>query len=281
MPSSSSLLCLAVVGLASLVGGCARDAGQLAYRQRLEYGIETPEDMQRFRTPDLERQQRVASAQDYVAQLASPLEMQMMQAAAQGNATEVKAALAQGARVNAADAWGNSALLLAAGKGQLETVRLLLSSGARIEGMDASLTPLASAALHGQAQIVQLLLRKGAKVDATGRDETNALQRAVQQNQLGAARELLLGGASTKTLDSNGSDVLHNAVRDGREAMVALLLAFAADPNSLDADGLSPLYWAEFSGAAAMADQLMAAGARADRKKVVLRKSQPYDFGAN
>ena len=280
MPSSDGLQRLVLVAIgALLLGGCAGDAAQLAYRQRLEAGIETPEEMVRYRTPDLERQRMVASAQDYLPQAASPLDMQLLQAAAQGRTADMKALLAEGAHVNAADAWGNTALLLVAGRGDLESTQLLLAAGARVQGMDAPLSPLSSAALHGQAQVVRLLLRKGAKVNAGGSDGISPLAHAVQLNQLAAARELLQARANVAVKDGNGSGLLHSAVLNNRVQMVALLLEFGANPNAADADGLSPLYWAEFSAQSDVAGLLVAAGADGSRRKVAIRTSQPYAFG--
>ena len=101
----------------------------------------------------------------------------------------------------------------------------------------------------------------------------------MQLNQLATSKELLLAGANLHVKDANGSGLLHNAVRDSRVQMVALLLEFGANPNATDADGLSPLYWAEFSTQTEIVNLLTAAGADGERKKAVVRKSQPYVFG--
>ena len=102
MRSSDGLQRLALMACgALLLAGCAGDAGQLAYRQRLEAGIEAPQDMVRYRTPDLERQHMVASAQDYLPQAASPLDVKLLQAAAQGQVADLKTLLADGAHEDA------------------------------------------------------------------------------------------------------------------------------------------------------------------------------------
>jgi ankyrin repeat protein len=276
---SSRLAIPLAVAVVILFAGCSHTPSEIAYRQRVESGFETPEEVVRFKVSDMDRQRAVASAQDYLPQIANAIELDFIRAASRGDVSAVKLMLSGGIRINASDAYGNSALLEASGNGHLDVVRALLAAGAHVDGMDASLTPLSSATIHNQLQIVQLLLRKGARIDTTGKDGTPAVLRAVQLNRVDVCRELLLAGANTRTRDANGSSLLHIAVLAGYRDMVALLLEFGANPNVADADGLSPLYWAERNPQSDITSMLIKAGAIDSLKAVVSRRSHQYFFG--
>ncbi len=56
---------------------------------------------------------------------------EFLQAAASGDAKLIEAALASGADADTADAYGNTALMMACARGQLEVCKLLLNAGAQ------------------------------------------------------------------------------------------------------------------------------------------------------
>jgi len=81
-----------------------------------------------------------------------------------GNLVELL--LANGADVNAKDAFAESPLDSAVKEGLPEMVELLIAKGANVNG-DGGTTPLHKSASTGQKEIIELLLANGANVNVT------------------------------------------------------------------------------------------------------------------
>jgi hypothetical protein len=85
-------------------------------------------------------------------------------AAAADQATTVKSLLAQGASVNATSADGRTALIAAAQENHIDIVQILISAGANLNAATRGTgTALEVAELKGEAQIAALLLASGAR----------------------------------------------------------------------------------------------------------------------
>lgn len=83
-----------------------------------------------------------------------------------GDADCAARALAAGAKANAADKQGATALSLAAEGKDAEVVRILLDAGADVDGVgEGEGTPLCRAALFGRKEIAEMLLAKKAKIN--------------------------------------------------------------------------------------------------------------------
>lgn len=86
-------------------------------------------------------------------------------AARNGDLNGVKAAMKNGADLEAKESYGDTALNLAAENGHFEIVKYLIETGANIENLGgAAKTPVMNAAFAGHADIVMLLIEKGAKI---------------------------------------------------------------------------------------------------------------------
>ena len=281
MPSSNTAPATAWVLtlIAGLLGGCAMNPEQLAYRDRLELGFVTPQDIVHFRTPEREQMALVVDAREMLPRQAQEQDMQLMQAARRGDTAGIKALLAGGAQVNATDDWGNSPLLYAAREGEVESARMLLKAGAYVDGRGGTMPPLAAAALRGHTILVRLLIRNKADVNAVGENNLSALMNAVKLNHLGVAKVLLEAGANTRVLDRAGDNLLAVAVNKNYPDMLALLLKQGVNPDLADSNGLTALYWAEYLNRPALAQLLRDAGADPARKKTELVVSQPYNLG--
>jgi ankyrin repeat protein len=269
----------ALVPLLQLVG-CAMQPQQLAYRQRLEAGVQTPEDTLRFKSSPEAQQQIVASAQDWPPVFPQRVDTELMQAVSSGNLGATKAALLAGARVNGSDSVGSTPVLAAAQQGQVDVVRTLLRAGARADGRGGPMTPLAAAALAGHTEVVKLLLANGARPDTSTEAGEPALVQAVRMNRLGAAAALLQAGASLQVRNRQGDSLCMVAIAENYPDMLALLLRHGANPSSPDRDGLTPLYWAGYLQRDALVQQLLAAGANRDVKKISVPTGSSYSLGA-
>jgi len=282
MPSSEFFgVVLRAVGCAAVcvvVTGCALDPKTLAYRDRIEQGAIGPDEFVRFRESQAEMLALVASASDPVPLTASVLDRELSKAAASADVARLRQLIKDGAKVNAVDEWGNTALLISAREGEIDSARVLLRARADVEGRGGAMTPLAAAALRGHTQMVQLLLRAGADVNAVGLNGQTPLMNAVKLNRMGAAQALLKAGASTRVTDRVGDNLLVVAITEDYPQMLSLLLEMGAYPDMADANGLSPLYWAQLLKRPEMERRLLAAGASTEHLKQVVRESRTYTF---
>jgi len=108
-------------------------------------------------------------------------EVQLVQAASQGNLSLVTTLLAQGVDVNARSSLdGGTALMEASAHGYSEIVTALLAQGADVHANDRDgKTALLQAAEWGHSEIVTVLLAQGADVNATDSNGTTALMFAI------------------------------------------------------------------------------------------------------
>lgn len=124
-------------------------------------------------------------------------------------------------RVDAVNAHGETALMMAALKGRPEWVRRLVQRGAQVnrEGW----TPLHYAASGPSAATVTLLLDLGAAVDARSPRGGTPLMMAAQYGTEESVDLLVKRGADPGLRDAQGSSVVDYARRSGRESLVRLL----------------------------------------------------------
>jgi ankyrin repeat protein len=234
---------------------------------------------------------------------------------------KVRMLLAAGADANATTKAGRTALIIAAGRaGGFESVKALVAAGARIDAADQlGITPILNAGYGGDLESVRLLLDKGAPVNAADKAGYTPLLNAVTTNDIVRVRLLLSKGADPNAANSFGGKVKHGNialtnmtpvllaathgsvdmvrailqaggkvnVADGRGItplmaaatsenqdpnVIRALLAAGADANAVDTYGASVLDWARRAGYPSTAGILMAAGAKAKLETVAAPK---------
>lgn len=96
-------------------------------------------------------------------------------------------------------------LHVAAANGAVETVKVLLANGAAVDAVDAfNNTPLLNASMNGWDEVVTLLLDRGASVTAVDSKGRTPLHLAATNGQDGVIKLLLAKGASLTAKDSEG-----------------------------------------------------------------------------
>lgn len=90
------------------------------------------------------------------------------------------------------------------------------------------------------------------------------LHKAVWDNDIFYAQELLTLKCTPNTSDANGNTPLHIAVQRGNIHMVILLIAWKADPNSKNIYGNTPLHCAADHDNSNIASYLLKIGAQAN-----------------
>jgi ankyrin repeat protein len=211
----------------------------------------------------------------------------------------VKALLAAGADVRAADADGTTTLHAAASFDERAVVEALLAAGADVKAADRfGRTPLHRAAECGAAEVVEALLNAGADVNATDAKGFGPIHMAgysiwyrdfnsplvsmllargakvslVATVSLGNIEQvearlkedpLQVNVPAPKTESDDQVTPLQMAINRGDAAVVKLLLDHKADPDVMRY-GQTPLNWAVQHGRKDLLKMLLAAGAKVD-----------------
>jgi ankyrin repeat protein len=185
------------------------------------------------------------------------------------NPEKVKALLASGEKVDAADKDGTQAIHRAAEYGSPEIVEMLLSAGAKVDAEDKQGNqPLIFAVEVDNVKTVKTLLSAGAKVDVMEKHGLQPIHLAAgRRNSIELVKTLLAAGADVNAWDRNGDRPLHWAARQGNPEMAKLLLTVGAKVDAVDRYGDQPLHWAARYGNygnTEIVNVLLAAGAKTD-----------------
>lgn len=154
----------------------------------------------------------------------------LLAAADDGDVDRVRALIAEGADVNAADPSGDTALQAAARRGDAEIAAMLLGAGAT-----PSPGAVRWAIMNGHYEVLKALIHAGADPNtACAWDGRCPLTEAVRLGDVALARALLERGADpSPEVARLARPPLHAAAEAGNEEMVRLLLEHGADPRGL------------------------------------------------
>jgi len=216
---------------------------------------------------------------------AAGMEQAFLDAIKAGRVDEVKRQVReQPARLNARDASGASAILIAIYHGKLDVVSALIDLGAPVDIFEASalgrverlqeillsdrarasehapdgFTPVALAAFFGQPEAVRALIAAGADVRAAAKNplKVQALHAAVAGKNLDIVRAVLQAGADANAQQQAGFRPIHEAGIKADRVLAELLIAHGADPSLPNDAGVSAIDLAREKGHAEFADWL-------------------------
>ena len=222
---------------------------------------------------------------------AAPADPALIEAVRAGDPAQVRALIAGGVDVDAADADGATALHWAAFDDAVEIGRALVEAGARVDAATRfGATPIALAAENASVAFLTVLLDAGADPDwATPEGET-LLMTVARTGRADAVRLLLERGADPNRAESwRGQTALMWASTENRLEAAAALLAAGADVHerSTGSLGFSPLLFAVRAGHLEMTRRLLDAGANPDETLldgtsalVLATKNGHYELGA-
>lgn len=131
-----------------------------------------------------------------------------------------------------------TALMLATWNGHVEIAQLLIANGAKVNARD----PRGYTALMfaEKPEIINLLLAKKANLEAKTKDGDTPLIVASRARK--EALSLLIGvNANINARNKQGKTALHEAIAFGSTDCADLLIAAGADVNTADQDGKTPL----------------------------------------
>ncbi len=185
---------------------------------------------------------------------------QFVEAVAVDRSDEVTGLLARGMDPNTVDPHGEPMLVVAARAGFEPTFDALLRAGAKIDAKNGfGDTAIMVAALGGHLTLVKKLYARGAEINPPG---WTPLAYAATNGNTDVVRYLLEIGAKPNALSANGTSPLMMAVRGGHVETVDLLLANGADVDLRNQNGASALDWATRGGFYTIEKALIKRGAK-------------------
>ena len=163
--------------------------------------------------------------------------------------------LRRGFDPNTADERGQPGLTMAMQEHSLRAAKLLLAQpGLQIDALNAAgESALMMAALKGEAEGLKLLLERGAKINRPG---WSPLHYAASGPDPEIVRTLLDRGAEIDAPAPSGTTPLMMAAQYGSEDSVKLLLQRGADPGKRNQKNLSAADFAKLAGRDSLAAQL-------------------------
>src|SRR5262245_18524132 len=158
----------------------------------------------------------------------------LLDAVQSGDAAQVRAALAQGADVNARDVDGATPLIYAAHFANTEMVRALLAAHADPNAANRyGVAPLHEAAQVAEPSLLKVLLDAGAEVDRALPQGETPLMLAARTSGVAAVKLLIERGAKVNVVEQwQGQTPLMYAAAHDRGGVAAALIAAGADLNA-------------------------------------------------
>ena len=189
-------------------------------------------------------------------------------AASSGDVASVRKRIAEGAKIDARDGSGATALLVATHANQVEVAKVLIDAGADVNAKDnINDSPYLYAGARGHLEILKMTLSHGADLRSINRYGGTALIPASERGHVETVRTLIEAGVDVDHVNKLGWTALLEAIMlgDGGERhqqIVALLVKAGANVNLADGNGVTPLQHARSAGYRKIEAILLAAGAR-------------------
>lgn len=164
-------------------------------------------------------------------------QVNVVDAAMQGDSEAVRRLLEEGADVNVRQADGATALHWAAYKGDTSMAMLLLEAGANPSAVNRNgSTPMWLAASQGDAAMLELLLSRGADANENLPLGRKPIMLAARAGSVDAVRVLLDYGADPNAAEvERGTNALMQAADQGHADVMEVLIAHGADVGATSA----------------------------------------------
>ncbi|KAH8194386.1 hypothetical protein TruAng_011453 [Truncatella angustata] len=189
----------------------------------------------------------------------------LMGASVRDHEIVIQRLLDDGAKVDAIDKNGITALMYASVRGHDDVIQRLLDGGAKVDAIDNNgITALIRASVQGHDVVIQRLLDGGAKVDAIDNNGITALMYASVQGHDVVIQRLLDGGAEVDAIDENGITALIRASAQGHDVVIQRLLDGGAKIDAIDNNGMTALMYASVQGHDVVIQRLLDGGAKID-----------------
>ncbi len=213
------------------------------------------------------RKSRLSEVKKWLAEGADP-NAELNDAIVANDLDRVKFLLKHGAKVDARDGDGNTALINATRFGYANIAKYLLAQHANVHLTDLSKwTPLMYAAWTDQPEMVKLLVARGAKVNIKDSKGLTPLAVAAQHAKLKAVAELVKAGADVnEPVAKGGYTPLMLAVVAGSDGLVDTLIKHGAKVDAANSGGVTALMIAAARNFPDVAESLIKSGAEVNAR---------------
>jgi uncharacterized protein len=190
-------------------------------------------------------------------------DLPLLDAVRKGDQKAVRELLQKGVDVNAAQADGSTALVLAADRNDLEVAHLLIRAGAHVNAANEyGATALSVACAGGNVAMIKILLEAKADPNAPLLSGETPLMSAADQGHVDAVRALLEHGADVNVGESKGGQTaLMWAVANRYPDIAKVLVEHGADVRARSKGDFTPLLFAAQQGDVETGLILLEAGA--------------------
>jgi quinoprotein dehydrogenase-associated probable ABC transporter substrate-binding protein len=196
----------------------------------------------------------------------STLELELMNATLARDGTRIEYILKRGAKVDARDSDGQTALMEACKSGDLSVITGLLAYKANPNIKDNDgWTAAMHAVKSNEPKIFRMLGQYKADFNITNKDQLSALAMAVLDNKANAAVAMLDNNANPNLMMGSAKYTpLMLAVKKGNQPMAQTLLQYKAEPNTKNAGGVTALMIAAYGNQDMIISLLVKSGAKID-----------------
>ncbi|XP_067122196.1 ankycorbin-like [Centruroides vittatus] len=179
---------------------------------------------------------RKFNSQDNGGQISTPLH----RAASEGKEDAIYQLLNSGININARDAIGRTALMVAIERGYRNITKTLLEAGTDADLRDNNRdNALLLSVKIGQYGLADIILDYTRDINLAGQDGKTALHLLTEKKQIRVAEKLISKGADVDAVDSKRRTSLMLASKNNDFEFVVLLVKNNADPSKKDLQNLS------------------------------------------
>ncbi|WP_353286235.1 ankyrin repeat domain-containing protein [Wolbachia endosymbiont (group A) of Crataerina pallida] len=160
-------------------------------------------------------------------------------------------------------------LLTATENGDLSEVKKFVGQGANVNAIDVGIfgrEPIHIAAEKNYKDIIEFLLGKGVSVDDTSNYGWAPLHYTASKGCLEVAKFLVDKGANINPQNVYGREPVHIAAEHDNKNIIELLLNKGVSVNEVDKDGWMSLHWASWNGHLNIIEYLVGKGANVNAK---------------
>tara|TARA_R110000851_G_scaffold333531_1_gene514821 strand:- start:1559 stop:2323 length:765 start_codon:yes stop_codon:yes gene_type:complete len=194
-------------------------------------------------------------------------------AAQENHVEDIRQLLSSGSKLDARNASGATALLVATHANAIDAAKVLIDAGADVNAKDniQDSAYLYSGA-RGHLEILKMTLAHGADLSSTNRYGGTALIPAAERGHVETVQTLIDAGVDIDHVNNLGWTALLEAIILGNggkrhQQIVEILLTAGADPYLADRDGVTPLQHAQQRGFKHIENLLRSAQAESGTKK--------------
>jgi len=173
-------------------------------------------------------------------------DLDMIQAAYDGDEARVEYFLKKGANINAVDAEGYTAIIYASAYGYHGIMQKLIDKGAKVNQFKNDVNPVFAATNNDNTKSLEILVKAKANVNCKDSKGYTPLMLAAQENYYRTAKYLISKRARIDEENNDGHTALSIAIQRGQDDAVTALLAANPKKKGYTNYATSPINTADY-----------------------------------